>query len=286
MKKMYIKWPAYIDGAGISRELEESEHIKKLADLPRREARREFCNTGGWDKPYRDHSFWNTDECCKARAIIHASVNSSIQKVRAKLKPLIPAHEGLENFLDDYYDKEREDGKLIGYNGHISDKPDNNFRPWRSREKWYNIEGLIKGASKRKPQHHLTKEEIIARQASKLEARAKILAIRAEDKRYADFYAKFINLPKDLLETKASDRWPYDFTYWRLLRYIHNIDKVEYSSHTYFYSKKKYYGPSIRIKETDLDRISLETVLEKMEEIEQTYFELTGKRYKQGIKIK
>jgi len=286
MKKMNIECHTYLEDDGEHTTLEELDIIKKLDQLPKRQARREFCNNGDWDKPYRDHSFWHTEGYRKAKAIVNASVSSSIQKVREKIKPLLPSHQNIEDFLDWNYDKEREDGKIVGINGYISDKPDRNSRYWRSKEKWYNIEGFIKGTKKNRPQHHLSKHEKILKQAKKLEARAKILAIRAEDKRYADFYAKFINLPKDLQETRAVDHYPYDFTYWRLLRYIYNIDRVEYSNYVGYYSKRKYFGPGVRIKETDFDRVSRETAIEKMNEIEQTYFELTGKQYKQGVKIK
>jgi len=168
MKKMYIKWPAYMDNVGILEELEETEPIKKLTELPRKLGRKGFIHaTDGncWDRIYSDHSFYNTENYRKAKAIIGASVNSSIQKVREKIKPLLPPHENIEDFLDWNYGKLREDGKIVSSNGYISDKPDYNHEYWKTKEIWYNIEGLIKGTSKRKPQHHLTKEEKIARHA-------------------------------------------------------------------------------------------------------------------------
>ena len=264
MEKMCIKWPAFMDDAGIRRELEETQPIKKWADLPRKLGRKGYMHSltgNSWDKPYKDHSYWHTDGHRKVRAIVKTSVDSNIQTIRAKIKGLLPSCVNTEDFLDRNYNKETEDGLLVDSNGYITEKANLGYRHWRSRERYYNLEGLIKGIKINKSQYHFTKEELTVKKKIQLKLKQERVAEELEIKRKGDFYLHFINMPVNLKEMTSTDsRWE---TYWFLLRYLYGI-----------------------VKDSCLDNIGPTLLTGKMMEIEDEYFKLTGKKYREGDLIK
>lgn len=119
-----------------------NKDIEELSNLPTRQSKSKYLTEkygNVWNVMDYGHSWYETDEYRKVRAIINNSVGKNIEQIKGKIRGLIPQSESLEDMLYWYYDFLTIDKRILRRNGTIDD----NKRYWHSHKLLVRLDGYI-----------------------------------------------------------------------------------------------------------------------------------------------